>query len=116
MSIKGGSLKWIEAAIARGDLLTAWASAHELPRGTLSLDHSLALVILASTSDPTRADRAADRWIHRATTEQPSLNARQLAEILDQLPDLTAVAQLGDVCEAQRWTQALTALEHLLPS
>lgn len=44
VSIKGSSIKWLETATERGDLLTAWTVAFELPR--LPLDHALALTHL----------------------------------------------------------------------
>lgn len=116
MSIKGRPLTWIEAAIARGDRLSAWAAAHELRRGELGLDHALALVVLASAEgDPDRADRAARRWLARAAVEERSVDLARLAEILEELPDLVAVTLLAGVAEQHRWRQTLVALDHLLP-
>lgn len=56
---------------AAPDLVTAWASAHELE--TVPVDHALAIVLLLA-SDPGDVDRmeaAAVRWIARFASAHP---------------------------------------------
>ncbi len=108
-------MRWLDAALDRGDLLSAWTTAHELPAGRLPLDYALALVILASAEDPDRADRAIARWLDRAAAEIPADELRELARILDQLPDLVGVTELSAECERRRWPRAAATLNHLLP-
>lgn len=115
MSIRGGTIRWLDAALDRGDLLTAWTTAHELPPGRLSLDYALALVILASAEDADRADRAIARWLARAAADIPADELRGLARVLDQLPDLVGVTELSAHCERRCWPRAASTLNHLLP-
>lgn len=116
MSINGSSIKWLEAAIARGDLLTAWSVAFELPR--LPLDHALALVILAARApaDETRFDRSARRWssLYLTGAAGPSLpELRQFVDCLDDLPDPAAADPLAGLCRDRSLMVAARALDHL---
>lgn len=117
MAIGGTTLKWLEAAIERGDALGAWSLAADL-RGRISLDYALALVLLV-TDDHARFDRACARWLQRWDTEHPagarSDDRARIAGALADLPDLEAITVLGDICNRLRLVQADRALEHLLP-
>jgi hypothetical protein len=115
MSIRGGTIRWLDAALDRGDALTAWTTAHELPKGHLSLDYALAIVTLVSAGDPDRAERAAARWLRRARAELPGVDGEELSEILAELPDLMAVTRLAGECERYGWPRTLATLDHLLP-
>lgn len=115
MSIKGGTIRWLDIALDRGDALTAWTTAYELPKGHLNLDYALAIVALVSKGDPDRADRAAARWLRRARVELRGVDVDELAEILDGLPDLVAVTRLAGACERYHWPRTRATLDHLLP-
>lgn len=119
VSIKGSSIKWLERAIERGDLLTAWSVAFELPR--LPLDHALGLVILsaARADGQPRFNRAALRWSHLYLTGAagPSLpELRRFVDCLDELPDERAAADLADLCRQRSLRVAEGALRHLTPT
>jgi hypothetical protein len=118
MSIKGSSIVWLERALERGDLVTAWTTAFELPR--LPLDHALALVVLTATdhTHPARYDAAARRWVVLYLTDArgPSLaDLRALVDALDELPDLDAITTLAALCARLGYTLAGRTLDHLLP-
>ncbi len=118
MSIKGSSIVWLERALERGDLLTAWTTAHELK--SLPLDHALALVVLAAADerDAARFDAAARRWALRYLTgaRSPTLaDLRAVIDALDELPSLDAITALGAACERLQLPLAARALDHLLP-
>lgn len=112
-----GAIYYVLAALERGDFSAAWESAGKLPRGRLSLDHALALVALMSleTSAVDQYEAAVDRWLERARLELPDLPLGRLARLLDWLPDLPAVGELQEQCEAHAWPVALATLDHLLP-
>lgn len=109
---------WLERALERGDLLTAWTTAHEL--GSLTLDHALALVVLtaADERDAERFDAAARRWAVRYLTGARSAtlaDLRAIIDALDELPGLDAITALGAACERLRLPVAARTLDHLLP-
>lgn len=106
------------AALERGDAARAWQYAATMPRGRVSLDQALALVVLASLHETPidRYEAAVDRWIERAALERPEVPIERLRELLDWLPDLPAVTELQLHCEQQAWPVALSTLDHLLPS
>lgn len=118
MSIKGSSIVWLERALERGDLVTAWATAHEL--SSLPLDHALAIVVLtaADERDAARFDASARRWAVRYLTggRSPTLSdLREVIDALDELPDLDAITALGAACERLQLPRAACALDYLLP-
>lgn len=118
MSIKGSSIVWLERALERGDLVTAWTTAFELPR--LLLDHALALVVLTATDDtnPARYDAAARRWaaLYLTDSRSPTLaDLRALVDALDELPDLHAITTLATLCDRLGFTVTGRTLDHLLP-
>ena len=118
MSIKGSSIVWLERALERGDLVTAWTTAHEL--GSLPLDHALALVVRASSDEQgaARFDASARRWAVRYLTGAPSPtlgDLRAVIDALDELPDLDAITALSATCERLRFPLAARTLDHLLP-
>jgi hypothetical protein len=118
VSVKGSSIRWLETALIRGDLLTAWTVAFELPR--LPLDHALALVVLTAADEdrPARFDAAARRWaaLYLTAAADPTLTElRAFVDCLDELPDLAAVTTLGALCERRALPLAAAALDHLTP-
>jgi hypothetical protein len=99
VSIKGSARTWFEAALARGDAGTAWASAHEL--GRLSLDDAARLLLVL---DPRSAqfERSAVRWLARLLDEVGGLTLAdvQLAAVaLSGLPSAVALEAFAAVCD-----------------
>lgn len=117
MRARGPSVGWLEHAVRVGDVDTAWTTAREL--GNVSLDHALALVVLAAIDGDrsARFNAAAARWTMRYLTlpHRPGLQElRDLTNALDELPDLTAITKLGTLCNRLQLTVASDALNHLL--
>jgi hypothetical protein len=97
MSIKGRPLKWMQDALARGDLATAWSEASEVPR--VELADALDFVILLAAADHRHFDRAVTRWIARLETERTS-SAEDRAIALVALRALRQGRRdLRDLCE-----------------
>lgn len=112
------SIYHLQSALERGDAALAWRYAGELRRGQVGLDHALALVALVSLHEPLidRYEAAVDHWLRRAELERPELPINRLRKVLDWLPDLPAVTELQEVCQAEGWPVALATLDHLLPA
>lgn len=112
------SIYHLLSALERGEGVLAWKYAAEMPRGRINLDHALALVAIASLHDtePDRYEAAVDRWLQRATLEQPAAPIDRLRHLLDWLPDLPAVTELQAICELEAWPVAQQTLDHLLPT
>lgn len=122
VSIKGRSITWLDAAIARGDLAGAISAAAEIDEaspGSLSLDYALAIVVLMSDADADRFDRAVARWLDRWMSERADPRAGGERErwraLFDELPDLQAVTAMAGVCDHLKLEHAGRALVHLYP-
>ncbi len=79
MSIKGSPQRWLEQAIATGDLASALGEASELR--PLSLSHALGVVCLLQEAHDPRAGRAGARWAARLTLERPDVDVDALAQL-----------------------------------
>jgi len=83
VSIKGRPEKWLEQAVATGNLPLALGEAAELR--PLPLGPALGLVCLLYEADDPRAPRAAARWAARLTLERPDVDLHELGELVDAL-------------------------------
>lgn len=102
VSIKGSPYTWLRGSLRRGDLMTAWATAQELPR--LSLEDALALVILTAAKGDDAFDRAAAKWLARMVLERPTVGLGDLRRGVHALETIArdnpaGNAQLGALCD-----------------
>lgn len=110
----------LDDALCRGDLLAARTLSSRLPRGSVGLDHALAIVALLSLEedDPVAGvyEATVDRWLQLAELERPGLDADELRRTFDALPDWSAAVALQRICERGGWAVALETIKrHVLP-
>src|SRR5438046_1546078 len=88
VSIRGGSYRWFQAALERGDLAGVRAAAAELGN-TVNLVDALAVVLLMARDGDPAFSRAAARWAARLVLDRPSMalaDIRIAVDALDLLP------------------------------
>lgn len=110
----------LDDALRRGDLPAARTLSSQLPRGSVGLDHALAIVALLSLEedDPIAGiyEAAVDRWLQLAELERTELDVDELRRTFDALPDWSAAVALQQICEAEGWAVALETIEaYVLP-
>lgn len=116
----GSIRRALDDALQRGDLEAARSYSSQLPRGSVGLDHALAIVALLSLEedDPVAGvyELTADRWLQLAGPERPELDVDELERILNAMPDWSAAVALQKTCEREGWAVALETLErYVLP-
>ena len=75
MTAQGHPRRIFAAAIERGNIVIAEATAREL--GRISLEEALALTALVAEKDPERRSRFAVRWLRRLLEEDESLTIEE---------------------------------------
>lgn len=76
MTSDGSAYSRFRRALRTGNLTVVQSAALELP--TVDLADALAILLLMSTADDERFDRAATRWLARFALERPSVRLEDL--------------------------------------
>ena len=113
VSSTGSPYARFRRAIATGNLNLVHAAALELPR--VDLDDALRICLLMSQVDDDRYERAAVRWLARASLETPSMRLEDVRMGLiafEALPyNPTAARQtLAELCSVHRLETAVKVL------
>jgi hypothetical protein len=113
VSSTGSPYARFRRAIATGNLSLVHATALELPR--VDLDDALRICLLMSSADDDRFERAAVRWLARASLETPSMRLEDLRMGLiafEALPYNPAAARqtLAELCSVHRLDAAVKVL------
>lgn len=84
MSIRGNPYRWLQGALARGDLSGVRAAAVELER-RVNLADALGIVLLMAAKRDPAYERAAAKWLVRFARERPQVGLDELKTALDAL-------------------------------
>ena len=113
VSSSGSPYARFRRALATGSLPLVHAAAAELPQ--VDLDDALRICLLMSAQDDDRFERAAVRWLARASLETPSMRLEDLRMGLiafEAMPYNAAAARgtLAGLCAAHRLDKAARVL------
>ena len=113
MSSSGSPYARFRRALSVGNLALVHAAAGELPQ--VDLDDALRICLLMSEQDDARFERAAVRWLARASLETPSMRLDDLRAGLvafEAMPYNPAAARntLAALCAAHRLDRAVRVL------
>ena len=113
VSSSGSPYARFRRALATGSLPLVHAAAAELPH--VDLSDALRICLLMSDQDDARFERAAVRWLARASLETPSMRLEDLRMGLvafEAMPYNHAAARrtLAELCSAHRLDEAVSVL------
>lgn len=113
VSSSGSPYARFRRALAAGSLPLVRAAAAELPQ--VDLSDALRICLLMSDKDDERFERAAVRWLARASLETPTMRLEDLRQGLvafEAMPYNAAAARvtLAELCAAHRLDEAVRVL------
>ena len=119
VSSSGSPYARFRRALSIGNLALVHAAATELPQ--VELDDALRICLLMSEQDDERFERAAVRWLARASLETPSMRLEDLRAGLiafEAMPYNAAAARrtLAELCAAHRLDRAVRVLSEAAAS
>jgi hypothetical protein len=116
VSSSGSPYARFRRALTVGNLALVHAAAGELPQ--VELDDALRICLLMSAQDDDRFERAAVRWLARASLETPSMRLEDLRAGLvafEAMPynPIAARRTLAELCAAHRLDRAVRVLSEV---